>query len=141
MRPLVLEAKALWSPTTGLPAGLLCPRLATNKATHYNLLAIELSKTVISKEFKILKFVFLKDVLLSVAPLKQEIKKPSRITKQKATTNLQKINEPSSRITRRSAEKIEEKPVESMEQDVTQVSHFRPFSYLEVKRKFSFAED
>merc|ERR1711860_30619 len=36
------------------------------------------------------------------------------------TTNLQKINEPSSRITRRSAEKIEEKPVESMEQDVTQ---------------------
>merc|ERR1711860_83956 len=40
--------------------------------------------------------------------------------KQKATTNLQKINEPSSRITRRSAEKIEEKPVESMEQDVTQ---------------------
>lgn len=49
MRPLVLEAKALWSPTTGLPAGLLCPRLATNKATHYNLLAIELSKMVISK--------------------------------------------------------------------------------------------
>lgn len=58
--------------------------------------------------------------LKNVAPLKQEIKKPSRITKQKATTNLQKINEPSSRITRRSAEKIEEKPVESMEQDVTQ---------------------
>jgi len=58
--------------------------------------------------------------LKNVAPLKQDIKKPSRITKQKATTNLQKINEPSSRITRRSAEKIEEKPVESMEQDVTQ---------------------
>jgi hypothetical protein len=58
--------------------------------------------------------------LKNVAPLKQEIKKPSRITKQKATTNLQKITEPSSRITRRSAEKVEDKPVESMEQDVTQ---------------------
>jgi len=58
--------------------------------------------------------------LKNVAPLKQEIKKPSRITKQKATTNLQKISEPSSRITRRSAEKVEDKPVESMEQDVTQ---------------------
>ena len=122
MRPLVLEAKALWSPTTGLPAGLLCPRLATNKATHYNLLAIELSKTVISKEFNFYCWRYLMIVSISVAPLKQEIKKPSRITKQKATTNLQKITEPSSRITRRSAEKVEDKPVESMEQDVTQVS-------------------
>ena len=54
--------------------------------------------------------------------LKQEIKKPSRITKQKATTNLQKVTEPTARITRRSAEKIEKEPVESMEQDLTQVS-------------------
>ena len=56
--------------------------------------------------------------------LKQEIKKPSRITKQKATTNLQKVTEPTARITRRSAEKIEKEPVESMEQDLTQVSFY-----------------
>merc|ERR1712012_908414 len=54
--------------------------------------------------------------LKNVAPLKQEIKKPSRITKQKATTNLQKITEPSSRITRRSAEKIEDVEMEDLEQ-------------------------
>merc|ERR1711963_647136 len=45
MRPSVLEAKALWSPTIGLPAGLPCRRSATSKATFYNLSATEPSKT------------------------------------------------------------------------------------------------
>jgi len=55
-----------------------------------------------------------------VAPLKKEIVKPSRgLAKQKGTTSLAKLTEPTTRVTRRSAEKIEEKPVESMEQDDT----------------------
>jgi len=54
-------------------------------------------------------------------PLKKEIVKPTRgLAKQKATTSLAKLTEQPSRVTRRSAEKVEEKPVESMEQDVAQ---------------------